>query len=314
MRVAPGKAPAPGTLIVVFAAGILAGTAFKSSPPALDEKAYLRAPAFEVPRLTAASLQQVTKTPRSPSPSNTARPVNADHPPVQALPEAETQAWTEAEVVSALKECGRLLEPIAAQLEYSKPIRNGQCGTPVPVVLRRVANVELVPPAVVNCRVAAKVHHWVVEALQPTARRMLNTRISGIVIASAYACRQRIGTANERLSEHSFANALDVSAFVTADGRTIDVLTHWGKTARDQRAQDKAGHDGRLAGGDARPLREVGPTEEAAALDSGSAFLRRTHQEACGIFGTVLGPEANEAHRDHLHLDLAPRRRHAFCE
>jgi len=28
----------------------------------------------------------------------------------------------------------------------------------------------------------------------------------------------------------------------------------------------------------------------------------------------VLGPEANEAHRDHFHFDLAARKRNAFCE
>ena len=32
-------------------------------------------------------------------------------------------------------------------------------------------------------------------------------------------------------------------------------------------------------------------------------FLRRIRDEACDVFGTVLSPEYNEAHRDHLHLD-----------
>ena len=45
-----------------------------------------------------------------------------------------------------------------------------------------------------------------------------------------------------------------------------------------------------------------------------ATFLRRLHKGACGTFGTVLGPEANEAHRNHFHFDLAPRRRSAFCE
>lgn len=45
-----------------------------------------------------------------------------------------------------------------------------------------------------------------------------------------------------------------------------------------------------------------------------SKFLRAAHKSACGIFGTVLGPEANDAHRDHFHLDLAPRRRSSYCE
>jgi hypothetical protein len=43
-------------------------------------------------------------------------------------------------------------------------------------------------------------------------------------------------------------------------------------------------------------------------------FLRQLHKGACGVFGTVLGPEANEAHRDHFHLDLAPRRHSALCQ
>ena len=34
-------------------------------------------------------------------------------------------------------------------------------------------------------------------------------------------------------------------------------------------------------------------------------FLRRLHKGACGTFGTVLGPDANEAHRNHFHFDLA---------
>jgi len=42
-------------------------------------------------------------------------------------------------------------------------------------------------------------------------------------------------------------------------------------------------------------------------------FLRSIHKAACNRFGTVLGPEANDAHRDHFHLDLAPRRRSAYC-
>ena len=43
-------------------------------------------------------------------------------------------------------------------------------------------------------------------------------------------------------------------------------------------------------------------------------FLRAVHAGACGVFSTVLGPEANEAHRNHLHFDLMPRRHKALCE
>jgi hypothetical protein len=43
-------------------------------------------------------------------------------------------------------------------------------------------------------------------------------------------------------------------------------------------------------------------------------FLRQIHAKACGTFGTVLGPEANEAHRDHFHVDMAKRRYRSYCE
>ena len=44
-----------------------------------------------------------------------------------------------------------------------------------------------------------------------------------------------------------------------------------------------------------------------------AAFLRGAHRTACRIFGTVLGPEANNAHRNHFHVDLAPRKRNNYC-
>lgn len=62
-----------------------------------------------------------------------------------------------------------------------------------------------------------------------------------------------------------------------------------------------------------------GPKKEAAAgepdLSARKAeFLRHIHAAACKIFGTTLGPEANEAHRNHFHVDMAFRRTTKFCE
>lgn len=42
-----------------------------------------------------------------------------------------------------------------------------------------------------------------------------------------------------------------------------------------------------------------------------AAFLKRVHQGSCTLFTTVLGPETNEAHRDHFHLDMKERKSHA---
>jgi hypothetical protein len=49
------------------------------------------------------------------------------------------------------------------------------------------------------------------------------------------------------------------------------------------------------------------PTQEAL-------FLRDILGGACREFGTVLGPEANDPHRNHFHLDLIPRRGSGYCE
>lgn len=63
-----------------------------------------------------------------------------------------------------------------------------------------------------------------------------------------------------------------------------------------------------------------GPKKEAADEPSArpstvkADFLRHVHAAACKIFGTTLGPEANEAHRNHFHVDMAFRRTTKFCE
>jgi hypothetical protein len=43
-------------------------------------------------------------------------------------------------------------------------------------------------------------------------------------------------------------------------------------------------------------------------------FLKGAHAAACQIFGTTLGPEANNAHRNHFHVDMAPRKVKKICD
>ncbi len=73
----------------------------------------------------------------------------------------------------------------------------------------------------------------------------------------------------------------------------------------------------------AEPSRLGGPKPQASATaepyptDLGTRktlFLRAVHDAACGRFGTVLGPEANEYHRNHFHLDMAERTIRNICE
>jgi len=44
------------------------------------------------------------------------------------------------------------------------------------------------------------------------------------------------------------------------------------------------------------------------------AFLHEAHVAACHLFGTTLGPEANNDHRNHFHVDMAPRKFTKICD
>ena len=65
------------------------------------------------------------------------------------------------------------------------------------------------------------------------------------------------------------------------------------------------------------PSRLGGPkaaTGDGMPSAAKTEFLRAVHAAACRIFGTVLGPEANAAHRNHFHVDMAERKFKNICE
>ncbi len=253
-------------------------------------------------------------------------------PPPQAL---SSEAWSDADITLALKACVQLLAPVSAELEALPPIRQDKCGTPAPVSLRRIgagaSSVELSPPAVLNCPMVARIAGWVEKVLQPAAREAFGVSVIRLNSTSGYVCRGRNGDtmANGKISEHALANALDVASFTLSDGRVIDVGKHWGPTHRDRQsaapgtppspaaAPNVAADKSRPRRGSAQaapapePVKAPAPAEPAGKEGQ---FLRRLHTGACQTFGTVLGPEANEAHREHFHLDLYPRKTSNYCQ
>jgi hypothetical protein len=62
------------------------------------------------------------------------------------------------------------------------------------------------------------------------------------------------------------------------------------------------------------PPAEATAPETQSPSERKGEFVKTVHDDACNIFGTVLGPEANEAHEDHFHFDMKARRRSALCE
>jgi hypothetical protein len=276
--------------------------------------------------------RQVPATP-PPAPPAAKEPPKAEPPAPQ--PQAQQNApppvWSDAEIATALKTCVQLLGPITAEVEVMPAMKQDQCGTAAPVLLKRIGSgvnaVEVQPPAVLNCAMVARLATWVEGTLQPVAKDTLASSVKRLNSASGYVCRGRNGDTygNGKLSEHAIANAIDIASFTLADGRIVDVGKHWGPTKRDKPASaaDAKQSPPSPAAKNVLPKRgtaQAAPVPATPAAAKGmpaepeAQFLRRLHQGACGVFGTVLGPEANEAHREHFHFDLHPRKQSAFCQ
>ena len=58
---------------------------------------------------------------------------------------------------------------------------------------------------------------WLNDTVQAEAKVLFNSHVVKLHAAS-YACRNRNGRADQPLSEHALANALDITDFVLASG------------------------------------------------------------------------------------------------
>lgn len=121
----------------------------------------------------------------------------------------------------------------------------------------------------VRCGLALPFVQWVQQAVSSAALDRLGSPVMRIESFGSFACRPVNNVAGNRLSEHGRANAVDIAAFVLADGRRISVRDGW-----------------------------------SGADEQARAFLRQVRDAACRRFDTVLSPDYNAYHRDHLHFDM----------
>jgi peptidoglycan hydrolase-like protein with peptidoglycan-binding domain len=217
-----------------------------------------------------------------------------------------TIPWTEAEIAEAKAKCSEALSSLTLNYEPLPPIKEGLCGAPAPILLKslgRDPEVALDPSATVTCALAKALSAWLKESVQPQAKALLNSTVSKLHVGS-YTCRNRNGGADLPLSEHALANALDISDFVLASGERIAVVDSWPS----DNPPLPMPNPGRVS---ASPI----PVQRVSvSLQPERAFLKSVRGDACGIFGTVLGPGADEAHKSHLHLDMKERRGGSFCQ
>lgn len=92
--------------------------------------------------------------------------------------------------------------------------------------------------------------------------------VTSILVAASFTCRGRNNIANAKLSEHGLANAIDVRGFTLANGKSF-VLTD---------------------------------------VNADKTAREELRDSACGDFTTVLGPESDGYHEEHIHLDRIQRR------
>jgi len=129
--------------------------------------------------------------------------------------------------------------------------------------------------ATTTCALGAGVVVFERTIVEPAALRHFGVPLKEMVQWGTYACRTRNSRAGAPISEHATANAIDIGAFVLADGRKVTVLDGWDGSSAER------------------------------------AFLREVHDGACGIFHGVIGPEGDAQHRNHFHLDMGAWR---FCQ
>jgi hypothetical protein len=133
-----------------------------------------------------------------------------------------------------------------------------------------IANIKAI-----RCPMARNLALWLRDDVQTAARAHLGARVVWLDSMGAYSCRKIIGGKSNKLSEHATGNAVDIGGFRLSDGRIIAVEAGWhGGTDRERK------------------------------------FLRAVRASACKRFQTVLSPDYNAAHHDHLHFDMG---RGPFC-
>jgi hypothetical protein len=205
---------------------------------------------------------------------------NPQHNPYAPLSLAQPVGWATADKLAALagdgSSCRKILRDNGIDFAPLPRVGTAQC-----VAADRTRLADAVVPGLTlqpvgvapSCAVNAALILWTRERVQPAAQRHFGQAVARMEHLGSYNCRRIGGGDAGNWSEHSSGNAIDIAAFVLADGTRISLIDDW-----------RATPDGRR-----------------------SRFLADARNGACELFATTLSPDYNRAHADHFHLDLAQR-------
>ncbi len=201
---------------------------------------------------------------------------NPEHNPWAPLALDAPIGWATGRKLADLAQDGAACRGLlaASGVDYAPLPRvgSGQCLAP-----DRTRFADNVTPGLVlrpvgvapSCAVNTAMILWMREAVQPAAQRHFGQRVARMEHLGSYNCRNIRGGGT--ISQHASGNAIDIAAFVLADGTRVTLKRDW----------------------DGDPAR--------------AAFLRDARDGACELFSTTLSPDFNAAHADHFHLDMAAR-------
>jgi hypothetical protein len=155
--------------------------------------------------------------------------------------------------------------------KIKRPIMDGDCHVQSPYEIRALnldgQSIKLSQKITLNCTMATAFLDWA-KRLNEQAKAQANSKIKSIQVGTSYMCRRRNNQPTGKISEHGFANGLDVTGFTLQNGKAVKLPLAWQSDGADKH------------------------------------LMRTSHKIACQIFTTVLGPEANALHYDHLHFDM----------
>ncbi|MBB4092720.1 extensin family protein [Brucella pecoris] len=275
---APAKAetkPVPGlTIPVPTPAPRREETATKTSepdtPPVPTEKPEEEPRQVPQPAPAPATDTQIAPGPTEP-PKSAENPKQTDEKPQEPKPDRAQQPQPEKDERVYQVSCPALISG-EVDGKLLPPIEDGEkCGAHSPLSLTAVGKGEPLKFAnavTTNCAMAVTLAQWSIEVTK-AAKDVYgpDSKISEIGTGSDYQCRKVNGATSGRVSEHAFANALDIMSFKFSDGRKTELESGWNGSDKDK------------------------------------AFWRAVHSASCKLFMTVIGPDGDAAHRTNMHLD-----------
>ena len=266
-----------------LAFGRLALLALAAMPlPALSQPA---APPLPPPRPDRASVptpgEQATEKvePAGDAASKLASPAAPPLPPLRpdrAAPPAEEQAAEQPgpkdDTVPTVEAdaCRERLTALGVVFEPRPDIQENACNVRNPVTVKELpAGIKLEPASLMTCPLAEALTRWVRDTVTAAAETRFKSTPTKVLIGTSYQCRNQ--TSASKLSEHAFGNGVDVLGFAFAKRAPLIIAFQ-------------------------------------AITSPEAAFQETVRSEACKVFTTVLGPGSDEAHGNHLHLDLRARK------